>query len=175
MTTNRRIRINTTSPSPCTKPHFTWQIQKCYATGLGVFQSQIQGEVDIRYVWYLLTMNSLITYKPVCLMLLEKAQMTFFYYTCSVTAITELWNIFLSQRRQTKPSVVTAYLITLIICSITMATGSKVAHHYITSHKKRQTFQGKLSQSLNCALSPTAVHLMYINTALPSTLLQQHF
>jgi len=140
MTTNRKIRINTTSPSPCTKPHFTWQIQKFYATGLDVFESQIHREVDIHYVWYLLTMNSLIIYKPVCLMLLEKAQMTFFLlYLCSVTAITEFWNIFLSQQRQTKPSFITAYLITLIIWSITTATASKVAHHYIISHKKKKT------------------------------------
>ena len=35
-------------------------------------------------------------------MLLEKAQMTFFYYTCSVTAITEFWNIFLITAKANK-------------------------------------------------------------------------
>ena len=55
-----------------------------------------------------------------------------------------------------------------------MATASKVAYHYVTSHKKRQTFQAKISESLKCTLRLKAVHLTNINTALPSTLLQQH-
>jgi len=172
---NKQDNSDTTSPSPCTKPHFTWQVQKFYATGLDVFESQIHGEVDIHYVWYLFTMTSLIIYKPVCSMLLAKCPNDIFLlYLYSVTAITEFWNIFPSPCRQTKPSFITVYLITLIICSITMARASKVAHHYNISHKKRQTFLPKLSKSLNCTLRLKAVHLTNINIALPSTLLQQH-
>jgi hypothetical protein len=120
-------------------------------------------------------MTSLVIYKPVFLMLMGKGPNDIFLlYLCSVTAITEFRNTLPSQRRQTKPSFVTGYLITQI-CSITMATASEVANHYITSHKKKSRhFKQSFKKSLNCTLKLKAIHLTYINTALPSTLLQQH-
>jgi hypothetical protein len=141
MTTNRRIQINTTSPSPCTKPHFTWQIQKFMQldwmflshkymerstyTTFGIYSKWL--------VWLCISQSNVTGKRP---------KWHFFsLYLCSVTAITEFRNTFPSQWRQTKPSFVTVYLITLIMCSITMATASKVAHHYITSDKKDRHFK----------------------------------